>query len=567
MKSSSLAAFALALSIASAEAGCALAAAPQGAAPPAAPQGAAPSNSPQESQEQEEAPAGDGKVKPEGPRLEFGRAEVKVRNIEQGNAHTVIVRAESVGSQTVHVSKVTIRGEGLSVTLVRKKVGKPIESGQPIEPAVEVPSGNAVRLDLRLDPAGLKVGDHAAVIELETDGNGGKPLVLPVDWEIVEPQVEENDKEEKPLPRRSDPLKELHTKGPPPRLDVEPNYFDFGRVMKGERVKTSFKLRNKGEGDLILQKIGKQCHCTLPRLILPDGVVPKKTLQQDEMVGTLKPGDEATLEVEVDTAGMGGHGHKIVQVFTNDLANNPFSISLELDIDNPFEFSPQSVNIDGVRHGASEKRVVRMSATAEVGVFAINGYELPQPPVFDVEYRKVKPRKNEVCAWELVLVVRDDTQCKEVFGKLKLDLDHPRIHGIDLNYRLRVLPDVDWIDGTNHSPDTITLGLVRPGLNDTRSIFLENKNPSVPYVPTSVTVESRVGTEPFKAELVPIEAGKKYELKFAVVSAPPGRAFNGELVIRSDHPQMKELRLKFSGIWNVSGAPTNAGAGGAAKGN
>ena len=560
MKSSSLAAFALALSIAFAEEGCALAAAPQNATPAPAPQ---------ESQEQEDGPAGDGKAKPEGPRLEFGRAEIKVRNIEQGNAHTVIVRAESVGTQTAHVSKVTIRGEGLSVTLVRKKVGKPVESGQPIEPAVEVPSGNAVRLDLRLDPVGLKVGDHAAVIELETDGNGGKPLVLPVDWEIVEPQVEENDKEEKPLPRRSDPLKELHTKGPPPRLDVEPNYFDFGRVMKGERVKTSFKLRNKGEGDLILQKIGKQCHCTLPRLILPGdgGVVPKKTLQQDEMVGTLKPGEEATLEVEVNTAGMGGHGHKIVQVFTNDLANNPFSISLELDIDNPFEFSPQSVNIDAARHGTGEKRVVRMSATAEVGAFAINGYELPQPPVFDVEYRKVKPRKNEVCAWEIALAVRDDTPCKEVFGKLKLDLDHPRIHGTDLNWRVRVLPDVDWIDGTNHSPDTINLGLVRPGLNDTRSIFLENKNPTIPYVPTSVTVESRVGAEPFKAELVPVEAGKKYEIKFAVVSAPPGRAFNGELVIRADHPQMKELRLKFSGIWNASGAPANTGAGGAAKGN
>ena len=559
MKSSSLAAFVLALSITPAEVGCALAAAPQAPAP------AAP---PQESQEQEEAPAGDGKAKHEGPRLEFGRAEVKVSNIEQGNARMVIVRAESVGTQTAHVSKVTIRGEGLSVTLVRKKVGKPIESGQQIEPAVEVPSGNAIRFDLRLDPAGLKVGDHAAVIELETDGNGGKPLVLPVDWEIVEPQVEENDKEEKPLPRRSATLKELHTKGPPPRLDVDPQRVDFGRVLKGERVSTSFKIFNKGEGDLILQKISPQCHCTLPRLILPGGVVPKKTLQQDEMVGTLKPGEEATLEVEVNTAGMGGHAHKVVQVFTNDLANNPFSISLELDIDNPFVFSPQSVNIDSVRHGAGEKpRIVRMSSSSEVGAFAINGYELPQPPVFDVEYRKVKPRKNEVCAWELALSVRDDTPCKEVFGKLKLDLDHPRIHGTDLNWRVRVLPDVDWVDGTNHSPDTITLGLVRPGLNDTRSIFLENKNPAVPYVPTSVTVESRVGTAPFKAELVPIDAGRKYEVKFAVVSAPPGRAFNGELVIRSDHPQMKELRLKFSGIWNVSGAPANTGTGGAAKGN
>src|SRR5262245_23762533 len=70
--------------------GCASAAMQGAPAPAVAP--------PQESQEQDEAPAGDGKAKHEGPRLEFGRAEVKVRNIEQGNAHTVIVRAESVGT-------------------------------------------------------------------------------------------------------------------------------------------------------------------------------------------------------------------------------------------------------------------------------------------------------------------------------------------------------------------------------------------------------------------------------------------------------------------------------------
>src|SRR5262249_31978817 len=199
----------------------------------------------------------------------------------------------------------------VSVTVVRNKVGKAIESGKALEPAVEVPAGKAVRLDLLLDPHGLKVGDHAAVVELETHGNDRTPLLLPGDGEIITPPVDErDDKEEKPFPRRGDVLHELNTKGPPPRFDCDPQRFDFGRVLKGERVKTSFKITNKGEGDLIFQKIPKQCHCTLPRLILPDGVVPKKTLQgTEEMLGTLKPGQEATLEVEIDSAGMGGHGH------------------------------------------------------------------------------------------------------------------------------------------------------------------------------------------------------------------------------------------------------------------
>ncbi len=202
MKSSSLAAAMLAalLSLAcSAEirASAAVQNAPAPAAPPS-----------QEGQEQDETPADAGKAKHPGPRLEFGRAAVKGLSIEQGNTHTAIVRAESLGTASAHVSRVTVRGEGVSVTLIRSRVARAFESGKPIEPAVEVPSGQSVRFDIVLDPAGLKMGDHAAVLELETDGNDGKPIVLPIDWEIVAPQTDEKDEApEAPTARRGSVLK------------------------------------------------------------------------------------------------------------------------------------------------------------------------------------------------------------------------------------------------------------------------------------------------------------------------------------------------------------------------
>jgi hypothetical protein len=480
--------------------------------------------------------------------LELGRSELKLGDVEQGSKRVTVVKLASVGSDPAHVSKLTIKGEGVAAAILFKKVRREIVAGVAIDPVYEVEHGRALKLELTLDPTGLKLGQHAALVEIESDANGGKPITLPVDWDVVE----KDDPAPPPTsgPRERGIVKQLVTKGAPPHLEIDPIHYDFGHVMLGERIKTAFKITNTGEGDLILQKIGKQCHCTLPRLILPDGVVPKGTLQNDDMVGTLKKGETATLEVEIDTTAMGGPHEKQVTVFTNDLTSNPFPLKMNMMVDNPFKFEPSSVNFESIRHGSNARRMVRMSSAADVGSFSITGYELPQPPAFDVDYRPAKElKKGEVCAYEIMLSARDDAPCKRTFGKLRLDLDHPKLHGVTLDYFVNVLPDVDWIVGSSHSPETIPLGVVRAGLNDVRSIILENRNTAIAYVPTRATVESRLGDEPFATEIVPLEAGNRYEVKLKIVKEPPTPAISGELVITSDHPTVKELRIKFSGFW------------------
>lgn len=480
--------------------------------------------------------------------LEFGRTELKLGDVEQGSKRVTVVKLASVGADPAHVSKLSIKGDGVAAAIIFKKVRRDVVAGAAIDPVYEVERGRALKLELTIDPTGQKLGQHAALVEIESDANGGKPLTLPLDWDVVE--------KDDPAPpptsssRERGIVHQLVTKGAPPHLEIDPIHFDFGHVMLGERIKTSFKITNTGDGDLILQKIGKQCHCTLPRLILPDGVVPKGTLQNDEMVGKLKKGETATLEVEIDTTAMGGPHEKQVTVFTNDLTNNPFPLKMQMMVDNPFKFEPSSINFETVRHGSNARRMIRMSSAADVGPFSITGYELPQPPAFDVEYRPARElKKGEVSAYEILLTARDDAPCRKFWGKLKLDLDHPKLHGVTVDYYVNVLPDVDWIVGTTHSPEMIPLGVVRAGQNDVRSIILENRNSAIAYVPTKATVESRLGDEPFATEIVPLDAGNRYEVKLKIVKEPPTPAISGELVITSDHPTVKELRIKFTGFW------------------
>jgi hypothetical protein len=48
-----------------------------------------------------------------------------------------------------------------------------------------------------------------------------------------------------------------------PRLAVEPAGFDFGRLREGATVSKTFVLRNVGSTTLSIEKVSKDCGCTV----------------------------------------------------------------------------------------------------------------------------------------------------------------------------------------------------------------------------------------------------------------------------------------------------------------
>ncbi len=48
-----------------------------------------------------------------------------------------------------------------------------------------------------------------------------------------------------------------------PRLAVEPAGFDFGRLREGVTVSKTFVLRNVGSATLNIEKVSKDCGCTV----------------------------------------------------------------------------------------------------------------------------------------------------------------------------------------------------------------------------------------------------------------------------------------------------------------
>ena len=86
-----------------------------------------------------------------------------------------------------------------------------------------------------------------------------------------------------------------------PIASFDKETFDFGTVVEGEIVKTTFVITNNGKSDLVVTDAKATCGCTVP-------VWPK------DPIG---PGDKGNIEVSFNTSGKPNKQSKSVTLYTN----------------------------------------------------------------------------------------------------------------------------------------------------------------------------------------------------------------------------------------------------------
>jgi hypothetical protein len=111
-----------------------------------------------------------------------------------------------------------------------------------------------------------------------------------------------NDALNNPLSAGSDPD---ISKAELPSITFERTEHDFGIIREGDVVATTFKFKNTGKKDLIIQTADGSCGCTVP-------VFPKTPIA---------PGQEEYIRVEFNSQGKSGLQDKSVTVVTNCIPN------------------------------------------------------------------------------------------------------------------------------------------------------------------------------------------------------------------------------------------------------
>lgn len=101
-----------------------------------------------------------------------------------------------------------------------------------------------------------------------------------------------------------------------PRIRVEPEGFDFGRVLPERMLRKEFRLRNLGDSPLVIQRISKSCGCT----------------EAAAGVSTLEPGESTPLRVTMRTPTAPGAIQNEVLVRSNDAERPTLEIRLRATV-------------------------------------------------------------------------------------------------------------------------------------------------------------------------------------------------------------------------------------------
>lgn len=125
---------------------------------------------------------------------------------------------------------------------------------------------------------------------------------------------------------------------------VEKASFDFGSVFQGETVEASFKIENRGESPISIQKITAPCGCTVA-----------------SGEGPINLGDSREVDVKVSTDLFSGRITKTATVLTSDLSTPEIVLSVSGEVRGVGKISPEVINFGVLESGERYKTRLKVS--------------------------------------------------------------------------------------------------------------------------------------------------------------------------------------------------------------
>lgn len=122
-----------------------------------------------------------------------------------------------------------------------------------------------------------------------------------------------------------------------PRLFVEKETVDLGTVKEGETAETVFVLENKGDADLVIERIRTSCGCTTAKLT--------------DKEKTIAPGGKQPLTTKFNSKGRSGKQRTTVTIHSNDPQRPTLKLTLTLEVLTLSQVVPNMLYVRNVRRG------------------------------------------------------------------------------------------------------------------------------------------------------------------------------------------------------------------------
>ena len=112
-----------------------------------------------------------------------------------------------------------------------------------------------------------------------------------------------------------------------PKIAVDKRSYDFGKVKEGTNVEHVYRIKNEGDGELVIENVRSSCGCT----------VAQPTSKN------LPPGGESEIKATFRTAGRGGKTRKTITVKSNDPVTPTLVLTIQGEIETDVAVKPRSI--------------------------------------------------------------------------------------------------------------------------------------------------------------------------------------------------------------------------------
>jgi hypothetical protein len=302
-----------------------------------------------------------------------------------------------------------------------------------------------------------------------------------------------------------------------PLASVPNDFYDFGRVMQGQRVVHEFEVRNIGDADLALQRIAPSCGCTAAAVTS----------------STIKPGTSEKVRVTFDTSGMFGDKTKTVSILTNARENQELTLKLKGSVARGVTVTPERLVFGELSQGASlPARTQEVTLKVNEGV----SWEVERVTTSS-RYLTINEMSSVNGARRYSVSVQPDAPKGELRERLLVEFKDTATAPVNIPVTAIILGDLKL------SPSIVSFGIISGADPIERRVKYENSS-SNPVKITEVTSSHPAVT----ASMLEMDSGQRGVLAIKVDPKKVKGDLRATVQVKTTHPEQSALTISVYGV-------------------
>jgi hypothetical protein len=426
----------------------------------------------------------------------------------------------------------------------RLETGVDLSKLHPTRPAVQVPAPGTAPSPLAPSPLPVQAAPlelHSPDVHSPDDGHGHAPAGA----SAIAP----------PAPQS----------GPAPRIDWLDGEKDFGELIQGQTADHTFRLKNGGEGDLIVSQIKPSCGCThAATSVLDDG----GNRTPYSLGAAIRPGQEFEVAIHFNTQGKRDQAHGQVSLYSND-PRTVLNLTFKANVKTFLSVEPTYLNLESMATtDVREGHVIVKSALVPKFKLA------PAPDVAPELKFECTPRggdaENGAPEWDVRVTLGPGVPEGTFNRNVRLLTDQPvpgappAADGKATMHETQFMVMAQVKGMVTCEPMFVSYGMLRPGQAASRTLRVSCNDPAFQLPAPKLSLANLKG-EPFEYDdyitrtVKPIAGmeGKAYDVELACTGMPEALNgnFMGTLMIETGHPTKPKVEVRFTGVCRPGAPP------------